>query len=336
MPDTSRRAIGPALRHHPARRHPARGALAVGGRQGEDRPRPGPARRALHRGRLARVQPQGRRVLPPDAGGARRPGPGSPRSAAPGGPASPARTTATSAHWRRRRRRSSPWSARPRRCTWTGCWRPRARRTSAWWRTASPGSSGWAGRWSTTPSTSSTAGGSTRPMPSPRSRPRRMPARTCSCSAIPTEGSCPMWSPSACSSCATASAPRSASTRTTTPGLAVANALAAVRAGCVQVQGTINGYGERCGNLDLVPLVATLQLKLGYRLLLGRRAPPAERGVALRGRGGQPASRSARARTSAAAPSPTRAAFTSPRSPRCPRATSTWTPAWWAMRAGWW
>ena len=34
-------------------------------------------------------------------------------------------------------------------------------------------------------------------------------------------------------------------------GLAVANALAAVRAGCAQVQGTINGYGERCGNIDL-------------------------------------------------------------------------------------
>ena len=50
-------------------------------------------------------------------------------------------------------------------------------------------------------------------------------------------------------------------------GLAVANALAAVQAGCVQVQGTINGYGERCGNLDLVPLIATLQLKLGHRLL---------------------------------------------------------------------
>ena len=48
-------------------------------------------------------------------------------------------------------------------------------------------------------------------------------------------------------------------------GLAVANALAAVRAGCEQVQGTINGYGERCGNLDLVPLIATLQLKLGQR-----------------------------------------------------------------------
>jgi 2-isopropylmalate synthase len=46
--------------------------------------------------------------------------------------------------------------------------------------------------------------------------------------------------------------------------LAVANALAAVRAGCVQVQGTINGYGERCGNMDLVPLIANLQLKLGF------------------------------------------------------------------------
>jgi 2-isopropylmalate synthase len=50
-------------------------------------------------------------------------------------------------------------------------------------------------------------------------------------------------------------------------GLAVANALAAVQAGCVQVQGTINGYGERCGNLDLVPLIATLHLKLGYEVL---------------------------------------------------------------------
>ncbi len=46
--------------------------------------------------------------------------------------------------------------------------------------------------------------------------------------------------------------------------LAVANALAAVQAGCVQVQGTINGYGERCGNMDLVPLIANLQIKQGY------------------------------------------------------------------------
>jgi 2-isopropylmalate synthase len=46
-------------------------------------------------------------------------------------------------------------------------------------------------------------------------------------------------------------------------GLALANALAAVQAGCVQVQGSVNGYGERCGAIDLIPLVATLQLKLG-------------------------------------------------------------------------
>jgi 2-isopropylmalate synthase len=50
-------------------------------------------------------------------------------------------------------------------------------------------------------------------------------------------------------------------------GLALANAVAAVRAGCIHVQGTINGYGERCGNLDLIPLIATLQLKLGYEVL---------------------------------------------------------------------
>ena len=50
-------------------------------------------------------------------------------------------------------------------------------------------------------------------------------------------------------------------------GLAVANGLAAVRAGAAQVQGTINGYGERCGNLDLIPLIATLQLKLGCSVL---------------------------------------------------------------------
>jgi 2-isopropylmalate synthase len=43
--------------------------------------------------------------------------------------------------------------------------------------------------------------------------------------------------------------------------LAVANALAAVRAGADHVQGTINGVGERCGNMDLIPLVANLQLK---------------------------------------------------------------------------
>ena len=47
-------------------------------------------------------------------------------------------------------------------------------------------------------------------------------------------------------------------------GVAVANALAAVREGVRMVQGTINGYGERCGNADLCSLIPNVQLKLGY------------------------------------------------------------------------
>lgn len=50
-------------------------------------------------------------------------------------------------------------------------------------------------------------------------------------------------------------------------GLAVANALAAVEAGCIQVQGTVNGIGERCGNVDLVTVAANLSLKLGREVL---------------------------------------------------------------------
>jgi 2-isopropylmalate synthase len=45
-------------------------------------------------------------------------------------------------------------------------------------------------------------------------------------------------------------------------GVGVANALAAVRAGAVQVQGTINGYGERVGNCNLITVAAALQLKM--------------------------------------------------------------------------
>ncbi len=53
--------------------------------------------------------------------------------------------------------------------------------------------------------------------------------------------------------------------------LAVANSLAAVDAGAQQVQGTINGLGERCGNADLVSLIANLALKKqGYQVLGGR------------------------------------------------------------------
>ncbi len=48
---------------------------------------------------------------------------------------------------------------------------------------------------------------------------------------------------------------------------AVVNSLAAVRAGAVQVQGTINGYGERCGNANLCSIIANLELKLGLSCL---------------------------------------------------------------------
>ncbi|MBU8907852.1 citramalate synthase [Desertibacillus haloalkaliphilus] len=46
--------------------------------------------------------------------------------------------------------------------------------------------------------------------------------------------------------------------------LAVANTIAAVQAGASHVQGTINGYGERCGNVNLISVIPNLQLKMGY------------------------------------------------------------------------
>ena len=49
--------------------------------------------------------------------------------------------------------------------------------------------------------------------------------------------------------------------------LAVANSLAAVRAGAIQVQGTINGYGERCGNANLCSIIPALTLKMGCACL---------------------------------------------------------------------
>jgi 2-isopropylmalate synthase len=47
--------------------------------------------------------------------------------------------------------------------------------------------------------------------------------------------------------------------------VAVANAFAAVEAGCTQVQGTMNGWGERCGNANLISIIPGLQLKMGRR-----------------------------------------------------------------------
>ena len=50
-------------------------------------------------------------------------------------------------------------------------------------------------------------------------------------------------------------------------GLGVANALASIEAGARQIQGTVNGYGERTGNCNLVTSIANLQLKMGLRVL---------------------------------------------------------------------
>lgn len=50
-------------------------------------------------------------------------------------------------------------------------------------------------------------------------------------------------------------------------GLAVANSIAAVEAGVWQVQGCVNGYGERCGNADILTVVANLKLKMGLDVI---------------------------------------------------------------------
>ncbi|MEW5977240.1 MAG: citramalate synthase [Acidobacteriota bacterium] len=49
--------------------------------------------------------------------------------------------------------------------------------------------------------------------------------------------------------------------------LAVANSLIAIQHGAVQVQGTINGYGERCGNANLCSIIPNIELKLGMRAI---------------------------------------------------------------------
>ncbi|MBW2032825.1 MAG: citramalate synthase [Deltaproteobacteria bacterium] len=54
-------------------------------------------------------------------------------------------------------------------------------------------------------------------------------------------------------------------------GLALANSLVAVQAGARMVQGTINGYGERCGNVDLISVIGNLQLKMGYPCVAGEK-----------------------------------------------------------------
>ena len=50
-------------------------------------------------------------------------------------------------------------------------------------------------------------------------------------------------------------------------GLALANSITAVQNGATMVQGTINGYGERCGNADLISVIGNLHFKMGYQCI---------------------------------------------------------------------
>ncbi len=54
-----------------------------------------------------------------------------------------------------------------------------------------------------------------------------------------------------------------------TAGLAVANAITAIHKGAVMVHGTINGYGERCGNADLTAIIPILCLKMERECISG-------------------------------------------------------------------
>jgi len=50
-------------------------------------------------------------------------------------------------------------------------------------------------------------------------------------------------------------------------GMADANSIMAVKAGAIQVQGTVNGFGERCGNANLITIIPNLQYKMGYQCI---------------------------------------------------------------------
>jgi len=54
-------------------------------------------------------------------------------------------------------------------------------------------------------------------------------------------------------------------------GLAAANSIISVDEGCVHIQGTMNGYGERCGNTDLIPIMSILQLRMGRDVVPGKK-----------------------------------------------------------------
>jgi 2-isopropylmalate synthase len=118
-------------------------------------------------------------------------------------------------------------------------------------------------------------------------------------------------------------------------GCGVANTLAAVRAGVRHVQGTINGYGERCGNANLCSIIPDIELKLGYSCL--PKDASASSTTSRTSWPRWPTCRPTSTRPSwGAAPSRTRVACTWRPSAATPPATSTSTRSWWATSAAWW
>ena len=119
-------------------------------------------------------------------------------------------------------------------------------------------------------------------------------------------------------------------------GCAVANTLAAVDAGATHVQGTLNGYGERTGNADLVSVVANLELKLGRPVLPEGRLRDATRiaHAVAEVTNFPPASRQPYVGTSAR--SRTRPGCTPARSRSTRTSTSTWSPSSSATTCGCW
>ena len=109
-------------------------------------------------------------------------------------------------------------------------------------------------------------------------------------------------------------------------GCGVANSLAAVQAGATHVQGTMNGYGERCGNANLVSIIPNLQLKLGYDCLTDAQLGSLTGDGPLRSTSSSTSRRTRTSRTSGATHSRTRAGCTSPASPPTRRRSSTSTP----------
>ena len=115
---------------------------------------------------------------------------------------------------------------------------------------------------------------------------------------------------------------------------AVANSLAAVRAGARQIQGTLNGLGERCGNANLVSLIPTWLLKTDFETGVDARGSPAAHArLASARRAAQPRARTATPPMSANRPSPTRAGCMSRRSRRTRAPTSTSSRRWSATGA---